>query len=110
MITKIYESPEGKKPYLEWFKSIKDKTIRGLITAKVFELRAGNFNRCKSLGGGLYELKLFFGAGYRVYFARVGDQILLLLGGGTKNTKGEQQRDILKAKRHYMRFKKTLCQ
>jgi len=58
-------------------------------------VRLGNFGDCKPVGDGVFELRMTFGAGYRVYYARRHDYFILLLGGGDKNT---QTRDIEKAK------------
>ena len=66
-------------------------------------LNLGNFGGCKSLGGGLHELKIDFGPGYRVYFADVENVIVLLLWGGDKST---QAKDIDVAKKYLADYKK----
>ena len=61
----------------------------------------GNFGQCKSLGEKVYELKIDFGPGYRLYFALIGNQIILLLCAGSKSS---QQKDIVQAKSYLNRF------
>jgi len=58
-------------------------------------VRLGNFGDCKSLGDGVFELRMTFGPGYRVYFGREGEQVIVLLCGGDKST---QDKDIGRAK------------
>jgi putative addiction module killer protein len=81
--------------YAAWFRSLRDRTARGLIVRRVERLQLGNFGDAKSLGDGVHELRLNFGPGYRVYFAHRAGRIVLLLCGGDK---GGQQRDISRAK------------
>ena len=65
--------------------------------SRLDRLKEGNFGDHKAVGEGVYELRFFFGSGYRVYFGKSGDKLILLLCGGNKSS---QQRDIKKAK-HY---------
>lgn len=69
------------------------------IEMRLDRFEMGNFGLCKSLGGGLYELKIDIGPGYRIYYGKVGRQIILLLSGGDKKS---QQKDIDKS-REYLR-------
>lgn len=64
------------------------------ISIALNRLSKGNVSNVKSMGGGVGELRIDFGPGYRVYFGRRGDQLIILLGGGTKK---RQQRDITEA-------------
>lgn len=91
---RYYESDEGR-PLIEWLGSLKDRQARARIQVRLDRLSLGNFGDHRALSGGLYELKIDWGPGYRVYFARIGDVILLLLCGGDKTT---QQQDIERAK------------
>ena len=70
-------------------------TTQGRIVARIERLQLGNFGNAKSVGEGVQELKMDFGPGYRVYFTRRGERIILLLCGGDK---GSQSRDIARAK------------
>ena len=82
--------------FTEWHKSLRDRRARGLIVSRLFRLAAGNFGDAKSVGDGVHELRIAFGPGYRAYFTRRGERIILLLCGGDK---GSQARDIDRAKR-----------
>ena len=80
--------------YLDWINSLKDRVGRARIQVRVDRLVHGNPGDHRNLTHGVSELKIDVGPGYRVYFARRGDQLLLLLGGGSKAT---QAKDIAKA-------------
>lgn len=82
---------------------MKDREGRAKIAARIDRLSLGNFGGCKSLGGGLHELKVDFGPGYRVYFADVDTVIVLLLCGGDKGT---QTKDIDVAQKYLTDYKK----
>lgn len=99
---KIYQLENGKRPFSEWIKSLSDERIRAAIRMRIGRLEVGNFGQCKSLGGGLYEVKIDKGPGYRIYFSKVGFEILLLLCGGDK---GSQKKDITKAKVYLQDYK-----
>ncbi|MBF0105353.1 MAG: type II toxin-antitoxin system RelE/ParE family toxin [Deltaproteobacteria bacterium] len=86
-----FETNDGKVPFEDWIKSLKDKKVRARIFSRIDRLRLGNFGDCRSVGGGVYELRIHFGAGYRVYFGLEGDKIVILLCGGDKKT---QKKDI----------------
>ena len=62
-----------------------DATTRARVTVAVLRLEAGNFSAVKGVGSGVFELRLDFGPGYRVYFGKDGEQLVVLLGGGAKN-------------------------
>jgi putative addiction module killer protein len=67
-----------------WLADLNDERARARINSRIARLAAGNFGDCKSLGNKLFELRIDYGPGYRVYFARIGDTIVLLLYGGDK--------------------------
>ena len=91
----IYKTRTGKEPYAEWVESL-DKDTMARIDARITRIeKTGNFGICEPVGDGVFELKLDFGPGYRIYFGYKTDTILVLLFGGYK--KG-QQKDIDKAK------------
>ena len=79
----------------EWIAALRDLRAAARIDARIGGLRAGNFGDVKSIGGGVSELRVDYGPGYRVYFTRRGDKIVILLCGGDK---GSQARDIRRAK------------
>ena len=99
-----YKTDDGKSPFTSWFSSLKDFRAKAKIMARVERLRFGNFGDYKSLGKGLFELRLTYGPGYRVYFGRVGDQVVVLLSGGDKSS---QSKDIEKAQIYLDNFRRS---
>lgn len=81
--------------FTEWLGGQKDKATRVRIAERIRRLSSGLFGQTRALGGGLEELKLDFGPGYRVYYARRGNRLVVILCGGDKST---QARDIVKAR------------
>lgn len=81
--------------YQKWHKALRDKTARALIGNRLARLVVGHFGDCKSVGEGVYELRFFYGPGYRIYYAIEGEYLIVLLAGGDKSS---QARDIEKAK------------
>ena len=89
-----YQTAEGKRPFRDWLYSLKDVDTKFRIRARIDRLQLGNYGDCQSVGAGVFELRLHFGPGYRVYFARDGDAIVILLSGGDKSS---QCKDIRRA-------------
>lgn len=87
----IFVARNGKAPFEQWMQSLRDRQTKARILTRIDRLRLGNFGDCESVGGGVYELRIHFGPGFRVYYALQGDNIILLLCGGDKST---QARDI----------------
>lgn len=100
----IYQTPNGHEPFTEWLKSIRDQKIRTRIQARLDRLVDGNFGDCKPVGEGISEIRLHFGAGYRIYFGEVENIIVLLLCGGDKSS---QMRDIKRAKTYWQEYKES---
>ena len=90
----IYVSSDGKKPFIEWLESLKDKTVRYRIKERLDRIAIGNIGDHKSVGNGVMEIRFNFGSGYRVYYGEDGEEIILLLCGGDKSS---QAKDIKKA-------------
>lgn len=86
-----------------WIRSIRNKRDRQRILNRVGRIRRGNFGDYRPVGDGVLELRLFFGPGYRVYFAESDRTLVLLLCGGDKST---QTSDIEKAKTYWIDYKK----
>ena len=86
-----YVTPDGRSPFSEWIEGLRDQRARVRIRLRLDRLMLGNFGEAKALGGGLRELRVDVGPGYRVYCGQTGEQIVLLLCGGTKQ---RQSRDI----------------
>jgi putative addiction module killer protein len=85
-----YHDRGGNSPFGEWYARLNAEAARKVTTA-LYREGLGNFSNAKSVGPGVYECKINFGPGYRVYFGKEGEQIVILLGGGTKQ---RQQNDI----------------
>lgn len=100
---RIYRTEKGRQPFIEWYDRIKDRGDRLRISKRLRQIELGSFGDSKSVGSGVYELRFFFGKGYRVYYARDGEDIILLLCGGDKSG---QQRDIEKAGEYWKDYKK----
>ena len=94
MEIKKLELQNGLVPFDEWFDSVRDKKMQAVVDARLTRVRDGNFGDGKSVGGGVFELRISFGPGLRVYYGLHGRQIVILLGGGDKST---QTRDIRRA-------------
>jgi len=92
-------------PFTEWYDTIRDQSVRNRIQKRLDRLEGGNFGDSKSVGEGVFELRFQFGAGYRIYFAEVGNTIVLLLCAGDKSS---QPRDIERAKEYWSQYKETL--
>ena len=80
--------------YHEWFETLKDKRAKARIDVRIRRVSLGNFGDVKPVGRGVSELKINYGPGYRVYFIRHGNILVILLCGGDKST---QDKDIQRA-------------
>ena len=97
-----YITEDEKSPFAVWFSRLGPQAAAKIAVALI-RMEQGNLSNCKSLGGGLWENKLVFGPGYRLYFGKSGEKIVILLTGGTK---GSQSKDIKKAKSYWQDYKK----
>jgi len=97
----IYQTPNGREPFTEWLES-RDQKTQERIESLLDRLVDGNFGDCKPVGEGISEIRLHFGAGYRIYFGEVENTIVLLLCGGDKSS---QARDIKRAKTYWQEYK-----
>ena len=100
----FYQTPNAREPFTEWFESIQNQETRDRIQKRLDRLALGNFGDCRTVGGGVFELRIHFGAGYRVYFGEVDNTIVLLLCGGDKSS---QTRDIERARNYWLEYKET---
>lgn len=97
----VYHTAKGKEPYTEWLNKL-DEEAKDKVSIRLRRLKSGLFGDCKNLKGGVYELRLHYGEGLRVYYGREGKRIVLLLSGGTKK---RQSKDIERAKKCWLDYK-----
>ena len=90
----VYLTADGYDHYSKWLASLSDRKVRALVVVRIGRMASGNFSDIKSVGGGVWEARLDWGPGYRVYYALAGKQLILLLTGGDKR---KQQSDIKQA-------------
>jgi putative addiction module killer protein len=95
----------GRSPFRRWFDGL-DATAAARVGAYLYRLEQGNFSRVEGVGGGVFELRIDFGPGYRVYFGKDGDMVVILLGGSAKKDQDAAIERALKAWPDYKRRKK----
>jgi len=78
-----------------WLEGLKDRTTRLRLSRRLDKAQRGNLGDVKSVGDGIFEMREYFGPGWRMYYAKRGDTLIVMLGGGDK---GSQIADIAKAK------------
>jgi len=91
----------GSTPFSEWLASLRDVRAVAIVRARLNRIRLGNFGDCRSVGGGVEELRIDFGPGYRIYYGREGALVVILICGGTKRT---QARDIVNAQKQWKEY------
>ena len=95
-----YPDESDQSPFKEWFLNA---IAAAKVTIALYRLGQGNFSNVKGVGAGVYEYKIDFGPGYRIYFGKDGDRIIILLGGSDKK---RQASAIGKAQRAWVIFKR----
>jgi putative addiction module killer protein len=103
MEIRYYQTHDGRQPFVEWLAALTDHEARARIQARLDIVAAGSLGDTRSVGEGVLELRVRWGPGYRVYFARAGDVVVLLLCGGDKRTQGK---DIDDAKKYFDDFRR----
>lgn len=96
-----YTSPDGRSPFGIWFEGL-DAIAAARVVVAIGRLASGNVSNVKGVGAGVLEQKIDFGPGYRIYFGRDGDRLIILVGGGTKR---RQDRDIADAVERWRDYK-----
>lgn len=96
-----YCTDGGICPFDEWFNTL-DSVTQARIDVRLDRVSLGNFGDHQSVGGGVYELRFFFGAGYRIYYGKVENRVVLLLTGGSKK---RQSRDVNAAQKFWAAYK-----
>ncbi len=93
-----YITTDGRDVYMDWLRQIRDPIAKVQLVKRVSRVEQGNFGDHKSCREGVWELRVSVGAGYRVYYAQSGSQVVLLLCGGDKRT---QDADIERAVKYW---------
>ena len=97
-----YQTEDGRSPFAQWLEGLRDRRARARIDARLTRARLGNLGDYSSVGEGVYELRIFYGPGYRVYFGFESNTIVILLAGGTKST---QRRDVTTAQSYWADYR-----
>jgi putative addiction module killer protein len=98
-----YQREDGREPFTDWLAGLRDKVAAARIRLRLRQVEAGNFGDSAAVGEGVIELRVHIGAGYRVYCARHGKTVVILLCGGDKST---QPSDIKQAKELWSEWKR----
>ena len=98
-----YRRADGVEPFTEWLNDLRDTNAAARIRLRLRRIEAGNFGDCQPVGEGLQELRVHLGAGYRIYFGRHGEALVILICGGDKSS---QTRDINRAKALWLEWKR----
>ena len=101
MDIRYYSAADGSEPFSDWFAGL-ESVASAKITRAIVRLGQGNFSNTKGVGEGVLEYRIDSGPGYRIYFGRDGDTLVILLTGGTKR---RQQRDIDAAHAYWREYK-----
>ena len=97
----LYQTESGKSPYESWLNNLKDWKARSIIRHRLDRLAWGLPGKCEPVGQGVFELKIYYGPGYRIYFGQEGAAVVLLLCGGDKSTQSD---DIQRAKFYWQDY------
>jgi len=98
----FFEDDNGKEPFTEWFNGLKDTMARIKLRQRLDRMKQGNFGDVEPVGESVFETKIDYGPGYRIYFANLTKKkVLILYGGG----KGTQKKDIKKVHGYYKKHK-----
>jgi putative addiction module killer protein len=95
-----YVTNEGRSPFREWLDAL-DVVARARVQARLLRFEMGNLGDHKNLKGGIWEARVRFGPGYRIYFGKDGNSIIVLLQGGDKSS---QWKDVSRAKRFWRAY------
>jgi putative addiction module killer protein len=99
-----YHDRANGDPFRDWMEGLNSEASRK-VAAALYRIEVGNFSNVKSVGSGIFEYKINFGPGYRVYFGKDGERIVILLGGGIKQ---RQQNDIHIALERWKDYKQRM--
>lgn len=97
---------KGHSPYAKWFNRL-NAHAAAKVAVSLIRMEKGNFSNAKSVGAGVLEYRINYGPGYRIYFGKDGDALIILLGAGTKV---RQQQDIKTARNRWRDYKRRKSQ
>jgi putative addiction module killer protein len=97
-----YIDERGNQRFAQWLDGL-DGAAAAKVTIALARMEQGNFSNAKGIGAGVFEYKIDFGPGYRIYFGKDGDRLVILMGGGTKK---RQQQDIVTAQECWVAYKR----
>ena len=97
-----YTGTDGRSPYAGWFERLNARAATR-VTTNLIRMEQGNLSSVKGVGEGIFESRIDFGPGCRIYFGRDGEALIILLGGGIKS---RQQRDIETARARWREYKR----
>ena len=97
-----YIEKNGKKRFADWLEGL-DADAAAKVTIALARMEQGNFSKAKGVGSGVFEYTIDFGPGYRIYFGKDGESVVILIGGGTKK---RQQQDIAATQECWAAYKR----
>ena len=99
-----YVTPAGRDPFGDWLDALRDRHAAAMILLRIGRLQRGLLGDCKPVGRGVWEFRVDIGPGYRVYFGRAGENVVLLLCGGDKR---RQHDDITQARNYWSKYSRA---
>jgi putative addiction module killer protein len=106
VVVREYVDSSGRSPFARWFDGL-NAPAAAKVTTALTRIEAGNFSNVKGLGAGVFECRIDFGPGYRVYFGKDGDTLVILVAGGSKKY---QQDDVQTAHDRWKDYKRRKAQ
>ena len=97
-----YIDEKGNKRFAQWLEGL-NAASAAKVTIALTRMELGNFSKVEGVGSGVFEYKIDFGPGYRIYFGKDGDRLVILIGGGTKK---RQRQDIAAAQECWAAYKR----
>jgi putative addiction module killer protein len=98
----LYQTKSNRAPFAEWLESLADKSTRYRIKERLDRIALGNLGDYKAIGAGVFELKMSFGSGYRIYFSQEQSSVIILLCGGDKSTQSKDIKNAITYWRDYL--------